>query len=186
VERIDRMTEAPVPGKFYLVPVVRAKWYWRTDEWPVIGPSHNDVEFLNFDKEHYHIDGRFLTKSQREYAHASLWHWSLADSVQRAPIEAPHNGGDLPAPTLKRRKCWMSDIEYVHGDKAQVQNIRKHFAGQHCAKGKSGWICPHRKAPLGSVAVIDGVITCPLHGLRIDASTGKCLGTESVMGRDAS
>lgn len=50
--------------------------------------------------------------------------------------------------------------------------IQRHYAGAKCAKGKGGWVCPHQKASLGSIMPIDGVITCPLHGLKIDAETG--------------
>lgn len=186
MERIDRMTEAPVPGKFYLVPVVTARWYHLMGEWPVIGPKHQDFDFFNFDEAHYHIDARFLTAKQRKHAkEGPMWRYGIAENVQAAPLGAHHQHDDkLPTPKFKRRKCWTEDVGYVYGDKPQIQNLRKHFAGAQCPEGSAGWICPHRKAPLGSVAVIDGVITCPLHGLRIDAATGKCLSTESVMGRE--
>jgi Rieske 2Fe-2S protein len=61
-------------------------------------------------------------------------------------------------------------------DTSPVHTLRKLFAGHQCAAGKGGWICPHRKASLGSIQPVDGIITCPLHGLRIDAATGKMLG----------
>ncbi|MBX9847503.1 MAG: Rieske 2Fe-2S domain-containing protein [Xanthobacteraceae bacterium] len=50
-----------------------------------------------------------------------------------------------------------------------------HFAGTQCARGKGGFICQHRNAVLGSIEPRDGVITCPLHGLRIGAQTGVVL-----------
>ena len=58
-----------------------------------------------------------------------------------------------------------------------VTQLNESFAGQQCRKGKRGFVCPHKLFPLGSVQVVDGVITCPLHGLRIDAQSGRCLGT---------
>lgn len=65
-----------------------------------------------------------------------------------------------------------SHIPYPHSGRPAVMAIQRHYAGAKCAKGKGGWVCPHQKASLGSIMPIDGVITCPLHGLKIDAETG--------------
>ncbi len=35
-----------------------------------------------------------------------------------------------------------------------------------------GWVCPHRNVPLASQRVVKNIITCPLHHLQIDATTG--------------
>jgi nitrite reductase/ring-hydroxylating ferredoxin subunit len=177
VERIDRLTTAPEVGKFYLVPVVVARWYYRVDAWPVIGHLHQDKEFFDVDDDHYHIDGRFLNRKQRDYATApAIWRYGMADNIQAAPLGMNNNKDHgLPRPEYRPRKCSAVDIPYLFGGTKQVKRLRAHYARTQCAKGKGGWICPHRKAPLGSVAVIDGVITCPLHGLRINAETGICL-----------
>ena len=34
-------------------------------------------------------------------------------------------------------------------------------------------ICPHKGADLSRMPVRDGCVTCPLHGLRFDAETGR-------------
>jgi nitrite reductase/ring-hydroxylating ferredoxin subunit len=49
-------------------------------------------------------------------------------------------------------------------------------AAMRCRRGKAGWICPHKGIALGSVPAVDGVITCPGHGLRICAASGEVLG----------
>ena len=36
-------------------------------------------------------------------------------------------------------------------------------------------ICPHKGADLSTVPAVDGVITCPLHGLRFFAPTGEAI-----------
>lgn len=177
LQRIDRLDGSPVVGRYYLVPVVTIRWNGHLDAWPVIGPAHNDVEFFQFPQEHYHIDGRFLSARQWRVAD-DTWRTAV-DNIQSAPLHAA-NGKVLPKPTLNKRRCRLSDLGYVHGDKSQIKEIRTHFAGQQCERGKGGWICPHRKASLGSIAAIDGVITCPLHGLRIDAATGVTLAAESA------
>ncbi len=80
---------------------------------------------------------------------------------------------------MKRRKCVRSYLEFIiewRRDTRPMAALIAKFAGQECAAGKGGWICPHRKASLGSIQPVDGIITCPLHGLRIDAASGKVLG----------
>jgi hypothetical protein len=76
-------------------------------------------------------------------------------------------------------KCTKSHVEYPFGEAEQVIKINKHWAGQQCDRSKFGWICPHRNVQLGSMAPIDGVITCPLHGMRINAETGVVLPVQS-------
>ena len=51
-------------GKYYEVPHVRTKWPGTGGRviWvPVLGPSHDDVEIIKFEHEHWHVDYRFLT-----------------------------------------------------------------------------------------------------------------------------
>ncbi len=36
IERADRQTAPLVEGRFYLVPTVRAKWFGKLADWPVI------------------------------------------------------------------------------------------------------------------------------------------------------
>lgn len=176
MQRVDRLTEAPIAGQYYLVPVVRAVWDGHLDHWPVIGPRHTDQQFFNFEHEHYHIDGRFLSKRQRGYAEHG-W-YSLAAQIQRTPLMTAGNfNRDMPKPVLAKRKCWTPNLPYEHHHETPVKELIRHFAGSKCASGKAGWICPHQKAPLGSVEIIDGIITCPLHGLRINAASGEVLRT---------
>lgn len=181
--RADRVTVPLEVGRYYLVPVVRAKWHYIESDWPVMGPLHADVEFFNFQAEHYHVDGRFFTKEQIEIAESD-WR-PLAADVQAVPLHAYPGDPALPKPALAKRRCRFPQLPYEHGDKKPIQDLRKHYAGAQCPRGKSGWICPHRKVSLGSVASIDGVITCPLHGLRFDAATasrGEIPGAAKIRG----
>lgn len=172
LQRVDRTDQPLVVGRYYLVPVVTMTWHGHLSSWPVIGPPHTDVEFFNFTKEHYHIDGRFLSVPQWKIAEES--YRTAENNIQSAPLH-PARGKDLPKPTIEKRRCNRPDLAYVHGHQEPIQQIRTHFAGTQCERGKGGWICPHRKASLGSVAAVDGVITCPLHGLQIDAASGLVL-----------
>jgi hypothetical protein len=169
LERADLQTLPLVEGRFYLVPIVRAAWYgWHAD-WPVMGPLHEDREFLNFPYDHYHLDPRFLPPGFRKL-YRVFTHPLHADARFTG-------AGPLPAPELRRRKCVRSFVPFSPPWEAAAlwQTLRKAFAGRQCARGKGGWVCPHRKASLGAIAPEGGVITCPLHGLRIDAASGVVL-----------
>ena len=52
------------------------------------------------------------------------------------------------------------------------------------APPERGWICPHQATPLGSIEPVDGIIICPLHGLRIDAQTGIVVPSVSAAGKE--
>lgn len=183
LQRVDRMTTAPIIGRFYLVPTVFGKWNEAFAHWPVIGPEHNDIDFFNFQWSHYHVDARFLNAKQRRSAIG--WNPSKSDErrLARACIGSPlqsngHcNSYGLPKPHLLRKRCNIGAP--LPGDDVTGAltwlNMCNSFKGRVCERGKRGFVCPHQNAALGSVAVIDGVITCPLHGLRIDAVTGTVL-----------
>ena len=54
-----------VPGQTYRVPCIRASYIARQPIkwWPVIGPEHEDMEFIGFPWRHWHVDYRFLSPS---------------------------------------------------------------------------------------------------------------------------
>lgn len=167
IERVDRQTSPLVEGRFYLVPTVRGEWFGKFGDWPVIGPLHDDREIFRFEIDHYHVDGRFLSRKVRNVFRVFTY-----------ALHAYRGKPPLPPVVMKRRKCIRSHVDYClpyFRDASPVDVLRKHFAGHQCVAGKGGWICPHRKASLGSIQPVDGVITCPLHGLRIDAATGVVL-----------
>ena len=169
LERVDRMTEPLVVGRHYLVWTVHARWHKRDKDWPVIGPRHNDKDFFNFGMQHYHLDSRFLPLRMKDRG-LSLSHPLHAHEAKYSDEEIP-----LGEPVLRRRKCISAESQVDipwHARLDPLTKMREHFAGHQCAKGKGGWICPHRKASLGSVQPVDGIITCPLHLLKIDAATG--------------
>lgn len=174
LERADRATGPLVVGRRYLVPTVLATWRGVKRAWPVLGPEHDDADFLNFPIRHYHLDLRFL---------AARWldtSWSGDDFIVASgmPLCATDREGtrrqDLPPPALRQRQCRSATINFGSLDtayrppkriEAALGPLRAAYAGRQCAKGKLGSIPP----------AADGVITCPLHGLRIDAARGVVL-----------
>lgn len=141
--------------------------------WPVWGPKHNDVEHFNFEKLHYHVDPRFLTK--RLWRHFGVFRDPIAD-VQATPLNNSFLDNGPPKPVLRRMRCRLAHSEWQFTDPISVVGLNDQWKGKQCPKGKRGFVCPHKLFPLGSVVPQDGVITCPLHGLRIHAATGVCLG----------
>lgn len=163
LQRADRLKEPPVIGQQYLVPTVFGQWHHLLRDWPVIGRKHDDIEHFNFRPVHYHFDTRFLRVPARLLADAPYQPLHDRDDVKLGPI------------TLARRTCLREPLLFV-GPPGFLNNFHDYFAGQQCAKGKRGFVCPHKHFPLGSIKAIDGVVTCPMHGLRFDAASGQCLG----------
>jgi nitrite reductase/ring-hydroxylating ferredoxin subunit len=185
MERITDLTAPPIVGRRYLVPTIKWPHYGYVREWPVFPIRHSDVEFLNFANPHYHVDPRFV--GIRAWRAAVDWgSWSGLDetafsSFQRAPLCRDRLGEWARDPghalTWSVRRCHRAEIPYQHHDKASIQALAKHFDGHQAKRGARGWVCPHKRFALGSIVPdAEGVLTCPLHGLRIAADTGRCLG----------
>ncbi|MFT4095912.1 MAG: Rieske 2Fe-2S domain-containing protein [Rhodoblastus sp.] len=175
IERAENVTGELVVGKFYLVRAIFYPWYGHERWWPVLGPAHSDPEFFNFEQRHYHLDGRFLSDAALWPAPRSLYQ-PLA-----AVFNAPLATRDKAVPRAERRKmkCARSKIEYLAVARKEVAALNSAFAGQQAKRAKTGWICPHRRALLNALpADAEGILTCPLHGLRIHDATGKCAGPE--------
>ena len=181
--RIDQLTGPVEIGKYYLVPTVEAEWNGRVAPWPVIGPKHNDAHCLKFDHQHYHPDPRFIGPRRSDDD------WLFWRMVAGAPIMTRDgtgrggaiNPGGLPNPVWKKRICRRLANPFLaemQEKAAKHDTWRCHFdewTGRQSRHDGRGWICPHRAVPLADHAPVDGVITCPLHMLRIDAGTGVVL-----------
>lgn len=179
IERLSDLREPPVVGRFYLVPVVRDYPYFgRVDIWPVLGPKHEDAEFINYPHHHYHLDARFLTAEQEAWmVRRGRFIAGLEDDdaaliavVGRSPLN--YDGVPLPKgrPKLAPRKCRRLTYGYAYSDRPQIEALRKHYGNPVDAirldDGRA--LCPHRKADLTQFPPDEaGVVVCPLHGLRV-------------------
>lgn len=187
IQRLDELTSPVEVGKHYLVPTVTAEWFGTVRAWPVIGPQHNDTQCLDFKIQHYHLDARFLLKFDED--DSFYWGSAFASPLQThdgnigiARKLAAVNPRGLPDPVWRKRKCRRLQnpfINEMHLNAARLlRNWGCHFdmwRGKQARHDGRGWVCPHRSVPLADHAAIDGVITCPLHLLRIDAATGTVL-----------
>lgn len=166
------LREPPVVGRFYMVPCITYPYHERVDVWPTLGPLHHDRGEVNFPYLHYHIDPRFLTADQaRHCARKSAFYGGTVEACAAAyPLS--HHGSPLPArPHLVRRKCrasswqysppsavpWLDALEARYGAPADPIRVKR-----------DRLLCPHRKVDLSSLQPdADGIVTCPLHGLRV-------------------
>ncbi|WP_165137725.1 Rieske 2Fe-2S domain-containing protein [Affinirhizobium rhizoryzae] len=149
-------------------------------DWPIIGPQHNDKHCLDFEHTHYHLDARFMPSW---HGHHCEWYWS---HVAVSPMQAKRglNAGGFPPVVWKRRECKrlenpQTDALFKRAAESKTfQCLHADYVGRQAKHDGRGWVCPHRSVPLADHAPVDGVIRCPLHFMRIDASTGKVLASE--------
>lgn len=182
--RIDQLQGAPEVGATYLVPAARRKWpsigltkggsasmRLAASWWPLVGPLHNDAEYFEVHANHYHYDIRFLTDQQLRTFDYHKRH----DSMAMAAIQIAH--GLLPE--WRPLKCRRLQPEYPHADQLMIRRLNRAYEGMQAPCNTRGWVCPHKNFPLSSyVPDAQGVITCPLHGLRIRAADGICAGND--------
>jgi hypothetical protein len=177
-QRVTDLREPPVVGRFYLVPTVIYPWLsLQPQPIPVFPTLHEDSRFFKFADLHFHADPRFLSHTLWKRADNWSGFRTALATCQAVPVSRRDTGGDgiVPHPRIvwRRMTCKRLDVEYRHGGTREVASIRDAYAGQQCRKLRSGWQCPHQRWPMGSLAPdVDGIITCPLHGLKVRASDG--------------
>lgn len=154
-----RDVQTPVVGETYLVPCVE-----QLDDWvPILGDIHTDIE-LGVIKEHYHYDIRFLDDEQA---------WALGEYRNRLPlIQGKIHYIDTWDVFLDLPLVMLRDfLEFPHSKDIRWKRFHRKYKGQKVKRNK----CPHRGFDLSCVKARNGVIQCPLHGLRIDEKTQKVL-----------
>lgn len=168
-------------GKFYMVQSVYAeRWFEKFTGWvPVIGPKHEDAELINFPAEHWHVDWRFAGEHLVS-ALLKLRFNILEQCDQRLLYAYPvqefeqgmggRNGRKIVKEIgLRRMKCKREWPDFPRDRAVWQPRLMREFA---CTKMKN-MRCPHRGIPLDTVPAVDGVITCPGHGLRWNITTGE-------------
>lgn len=154
-------------GKYYKVPCVRAFLRGRYSSWPVLGPWHEDAEFVGFEDDHFHLDARFLSRDQyrllcteRRLGEVNLF------SVVITEYQI------FEAVAIRLRKCHRPWPDCYPVERAKwLPDLQEAFASKTIG---AGLICPHRGASLqGLTPDAAGCVTCPLHGLKWDCRTGS-------------
>lgn len=167
--KIEDLKRPPEIGELFLVPCVVYN-LMSTDKkiklCPVINHPHNDIE--NGQPEtHYHIDYRFVGRSEKYKSFFRQRRSGIEYVFYPAMFRPELNSSFKSLEYFAMRLVTTNQI-----NETSVIAIAKSRLHHQCIhKGK----CPHRGYDLSQTVAIDGVITCPLHGLKFDEKTGKVL-----------
>lgn len=89
----------------------------------------------------------------------------------------------LGTPALRRMKCVREfptyPLKLLSGPRGWLPKLEAAYAD---CKLKPGMVCPHRGIPLADVPAVDGIVTCPGHGLRWNVATGELLSASGRAG----
>ena len=187
--KIDELKKVPKIGTWYLVPCIiertkvrELKWKYKSYQdfkeiyeedppldfsiirriyitrdiwyiWPVINHPHNDIE--NGQKEFlYHVDYRFIKPYRNN-----------RDKFGATPRVVLKNDRTFEYHPLELISLHQKVI-------TPTRLIAKSKLKHNCIhKGK----CPHRGYNLSQEVSHEGVITCPLHGLKFDSKTKQLI-----------
>lgn len=172
-----------VIGRLYWVPTVYGPLDNKMGIWPVLGPKHEDEEIIGFKWQHYHYDFRFFSGAQWDYVTRLLsrdgefFGHGLPMSerldchphIELGPVIYRRRRYQRPMPEFPRKqafKSWLPRLEAAYAN----ATLKVSPTGDTQAPGL---ICPHRGASLRGLPIVNGCITCPLHGLRWDVGTGR-------------
>ena len=159
--------------------------------WPIRGRWHEDGDVIGFEQWHWHVDWRFVTGKLRE----EVLEWmQVRDRKPNAVVPRVITGRDMTIardagrePTPVRLAGWPRRqylrtwlLAKVDEPELTWEGIWPMWEGALAQRYRHARItpgrnarCPHRGVDLSDVEPDeDGVIECPLHGLRWCANTG--------------
>lgn len=171
IQRIDKLVTPPIVGQGYLVPVFIHNDYDIGERFiaPLINHLHNDKE-NDQHEPHYHVDTRFIDYKRQlpiKRLHKLRDNWFYYKRIY------PHEFENFKIEDYYLQ-CYNSSISFI----TSPHLIHKSSLRHNCIyKGK----CPHRGYDLSSQPIVNGVVTCPLHGLQFDANTGEVLNATNQM-----
>lgn len=178
-EKVENVKRPLKAGELFLVPCITRESNAYGDIYvdrefitPVFNHPHNDVE--NGQKEiHYHVDYRFVKYHNTAGGESA---YSFPQPIRR---HRKHNFVEHIRPI----KDHHGKLEYIllpvinedFKGITPVSNIKKSNLKHKCIhKGK----CPHRGYDLSQVEPVNGIIRCPLHGLKFNESTKQLINTQ--------
>lgn len=153
--------EQLIVGKYYNVKCAIVQVYGKDRLVPIIGILHKDAQF-DFVKEHYHIDGRFTSGRGNPYDTNSLGHTNGVVTTDNSNVNSDNGNNTFKGIIVKRMKCkrLTTGLSYIP-PASKVMKWKRTMIGKSC-KGRK---CPHLGVHMHER---DGVLYCPLHGLRGD------------------
>lgn len=168
---------------------------------PIIGHPHRDDDAVDYPTLHWHADHRFVDFSQlrqstivdRHYRHFDNTPYDLTMAAFQAPIPGilpeplpgePERHHTLPQIAelqieqsryyrIMALECRQEIPAYAHENGSWLSELTEQFRNRTLIDGR---YCPHRSQDLATVEPDhDGIVTCPLHGLRWCARTGAIM-----------
>ncbi len=155
----------PQIGDFFMVRTVRFKRRNRTYLWPVVDHIHTD-EGYGQPAPHYHIDWRFMSQFLvwEHRNNVDLIMWPEIEKEYFSPIMEDEVIGQL-------RMKWKYRRDHCFPETRGFR-LLKELMVERNAKMKN-FKCAHHGTNLVSCKPVDGIITCPQHGLKWNAKTGE-------------
>lgn len=160
----------PQIGDFFMVRTVEFSRNNYVFEWPVFSESHTDEGVQ--DSEHYHIDWRFMEekviKELRDgYKKLYPGGWgNVVETENYSPI--------MKYEMIKETfKSWKYLRDFVFPNDYEFWVIRKKMLD--CGAKMKKMKCPHHGTSLVSCKPVNGVVTCPQHGLKWNTLTGELI-----------
>lgn len=162
-KKIDEVTRPVKKGELYMVPCIVKEEGGNLYVNPVINHPHNDRE-NGQDSVHYHVDYRFIKyRGGKEDPLPLLNHSRHLFAIQPRPqIGRDGKLEYIALPVINEEFAGGTAVELIKNSKLKHDCIYK---------GK----CPHRGYDLSQVSPENGIITCPLHGLKFDELTKKII-----------
>lgn len=173
MEKISEIKCAPVIGNYYLVLCVK----WGNDDFyvPLVHETAHAEPELGSERPHIHVDYRFMTKEQLKTCH-----FDLKKILGGRSIPALTAKNNFPAITERPFQCLRQFYPYafIVNDTSLYETLEDRFVDS--CLDLSCPVCPHKGMPLNSVEVINGVISCPAHGLTFSAVDGSLIRKNSL------
>lgn len=161
-----------IVGNAYSVPCVRGQFntLWFNGWVPVIGPPHEDREYIGVASTHYHVDWRFVLEHQ--------WQRHIRWRPEAEALGVILHQKDITeGPKYLRRPCLreMPTFPVVLSPASTpikfLAKLEDAFADAALPACRT---CPHRGMPLDAMRPdVDGVLVCPGHGLAWDTKSGR-------------
>lgn len=156
----------PKIGERAWVPSIRVAWNHPdivfSGDLPLIGPKHNDTEVLGFDPEHIHVDLRFVPRKYIDQI-------KVPPALRVVIFGKLESGLRYPDIKLREFVCLREWPVFPSEQLSRSKELSEHWSGVQMKK----MICPHRGISLAACPVVNGVVTCPGHGLKWNVETGK-------------
>lgn len=204
LQKIDELTEPPIVGNYYLVPcVIKDKLFqiltsgandidWEVDKnselrlvgryngtgthefrrivYPIINHLHHDKEHGQ-SYEHYHVDYRFVRLTRPKQNQLIPEAVNRTKGLEMAPwIRFDLIDENLEPGTYKIEYHPMACLRHTNRGIAGL--VRPETLKHKCIHKNK---CPHRGYDLRQEVPQNGVIVCPLHGLKFDYKTKELM-----------